>query len=160
MVLTSSAYFIFLAGIFLLYWPVAKNRALALAVILFANLFFYAKWDLFYLWMIPAAATIDFCLGLALGKAKPRALRLGLLLLSVAMNIGILVSFKYMPFLLENYAAFTAHPVTKWAWMVVSRLAVWSRASRADSVATNSTSRSNWAMCKSWLMPPACWASI
>ena len=116
MVLTSSAYFIFLAGIFLLYWPVAKQRALALSVILFANLFFYAKWDLFYLWLIPAAATIDFCLGLALGKAKPRPLRSALLLVSIAMNLGILVGFKYMPFLLENYTAFSGHPVAKWAW--------------------------------------------
>ena len=102
MVLTSSAYFIFLAGIFLLYWPVAKMRALALAVILFANLFFYAKWDLFYLWMIPLAATVDYGLGFALGKAKPGWLRLVLVLTSVVMNIGILVGFKYMPFLLEN----------------------------------------------------------
>ncbi|MBY0506429.1 MAG: hypothetical protein K2X03_21090 [Bryobacteraceae bacterium] len=116
MVLTSSAYFIFLAGVFLLYWPVAKTRLLTLALILFANLFFYAKWDIFYLWMIPAAATIDFCLGLGLGKAKHRALRLALLLVSVAMNVGILVGFKYMPFLLENYAAFTGHPVMKWTW--------------------------------------------
>ena len=116
MVLTSSAYFIFLAGIFLLYWPVAKMRALALAVILFANLFFYAKWDLFYLWMIPLAATIDFCLGLALGKAKPGWLRLCLLLTSVAMNIGILVGFKYMPFLLDNYGVLSGQTMSKWAW--------------------------------------------
>lgn len=116
MVLTSSAYFIFLAGIFLLYWPVAKKRSLALAVLLLANLFFYAKWDLFYLWMIPAAATVDYGLGWALGKAKYGALRLGLLLTSVAMNVGILVGFKYMPFLLENYTAFTGHAVAKWAW--------------------------------------------
>ena len=116
MVLTSSAYFIFLAGIFLLYWPVAKKRALVLAVILFANLFFYAKWDLFYLWMIPLAATIDFGLGLGLGKAKQGWLRLCLLLVSVGMNIGILVGFKYMPFLLENYGVLAGHAMPKWAW--------------------------------------------
>ncbi len=116
MVLTSSAYFIFLAGIFLLYWPVARWRASALAVILFGNLFFYAKWDLFYLWLIPAAATIDYLLGLGLGRAKNGALRLLLLLLSIVMNVGILVSFKYMPFLLENYGAFTHQTMPKWAW--------------------------------------------
>ena len=115
MVLTSSAYFIFLAGIFLLYWPVAKSRALVLAVILFGNLFFYAKWDLFYLWMIPAAATVDYCLGLALGASKNRALRFVLVLLSILMNVGILVGFKYMPFLLENCSA-AGQPMAKWAW--------------------------------------------
>lgn len=116
MVVTSSAYFIFLAGIFLLYWPVARWRASALAVVLLANLFFYAKWDLFYLWMIPAAATVDYGLGWALGKAKHAGLRWALLILSVIMNIGILVSFKYMPFLLENYTAFSGHVMPKWTW--------------------------------------------
>src|SRR5260370_421663 len=48
MVLSSSAYFIFLVGVFFLYWPVARYRALSLAVILFANYFFYAKWASFY----------------------------------------------------------------------------------------------------------------
>ena len=63
MVLSSSAYFIFLVAIFFLYWPVARVRALSLAVILFANYFFYAKWDVFYLFLIPAASTVDFALG-------------------------------------------------------------------------------------------------
>ena len=49
MLSSSSSYFVFLVAIFFLYWPVARNRALALAAILFANYFFYAKWDLFYL---------------------------------------------------------------------------------------------------------------
>ena len=59
MVLSSSAYFIFLVGVFFLYWPVARFRALSLAVVLFANYFFYAKWDLFYLALIPAACPLS-----------------------------------------------------------------------------------------------------
>src|SRR5437588_3430916 len=103
MVLSSSAYFIFLVGIFLLYWPVARVRALSLAVILFANYFFYAKWDLFYLVLIPAASTCDYFIGLALQRFKAPALRRTLVSLSVLLNLGILASFKYMPFFLENY---------------------------------------------------------
>ena len=56
MVLSSSTYFIFLAAIFLLYWPLSRWRAAGLAVLLFANYFFYAKWDLFYLILIPSAS--------------------------------------------------------------------------------------------------------
>ncbi len=66
MVLSSSAYFIFLVGIFFLYWPLARVRAFSLAVILFANYFFYAKWDLFYLALIPAASTCDYLIALGL----------------------------------------------------------------------------------------------
>ena len=47
MLLFSSTYFVFLTAIFFLYWPLARSRALSLAVILFANYFFYIKWDLF-----------------------------------------------------------------------------------------------------------------
>ena len=75
MVLSSSAYFIFLVAIFFLYWPVARFRALSLAVILFANYFFYAKWDLFYLALIPVASTCDFLIALGLQNFKAPALR-------------------------------------------------------------------------------------
>src|SRR5205809_8028895 len=107
MVLSSSAYFIFLVGVFFLYWPVARFRALALAVILLANYFFYAKWDLFYLFLIPAASTCDFLIGLGLQRSQTKWLRRGLVSLSVLLNLGILASFKYMPFFLENYARFS-----------------------------------------------------
>ena len=66
MLLSSSPYFIFLAAVFLLYWPISRVRLLTLSLILFANYFFYAKWDLAYLAIIPAASTIDFLLGLGL----------------------------------------------------------------------------------------------
>ncbi len=116
MLLSSSAYFIFLFAVFFLYWPVARVRALTLAVVLFANYFFYAKWDLFYLALIPIASTIDFCLGLAIQHTKNTAGRRLLLLLSVSMNVGILATFKYMPFLLQNYAHLSGNPAPEWHW--------------------------------------------
>ena len=110
MVLSSSAYFIFLVGVFFLYWPLARIRALGLGVILLANYFFYAKWDLFYLFLIPAASTCDFLIALALQHSKASALRRALVTLSVLMNLGILASFKYMPFFLENYTRASGRP--------------------------------------------------
>jgi D-alanyl-lipoteichoic acid acyltransferase DltB (MBOAT superfamily) len=117
MVLSSSAYFIFLGGVFFLYWPVARFRALSLAVVLFANYFFYAKWDLFYLALIPAASTCDFLIALGLQRCKSPALRRALITLSVLLNLGILASFKYMPFFLENYARFSGHAAPAWQWV-------------------------------------------
>src|SRR5262245_26969413 len=104
MLLSSSAYFIFLVAIFALYWPVARYRALTLAVILFANYFFYAKWDLFYLFLIPVASTCDFGIGWALDSTTKSWLRRLLVLSSVLLNVGLLATLKYMPFILENYA--------------------------------------------------------
>ena len=116
MLLSSSTYFFFLAAIFFLYWPLARFRAASLAVLLFANYFFYAKWDLFYLFLIPAASTVDFLLGLGLQRSQRNTVRRLLLLLSVLMNVGILASFKYMPFLLENWGLLTSRPVPQWHW--------------------------------------------
>jgi len=116
MLLSSSAYFIFLVGIFFLYWPLARMRALSLAVLLFANYFFYAKWDLFYLALIPIASTIDYSIGLALGRAEGKSARRALVSLSILVNLGILTAFKYMPFLLENFAKASGTTPIAWQW--------------------------------------------
>ena len=97
----------FLGAIFLLYWPLARTRALALGVILLANYFFYSKWDLYYLLLIPAVSSWDFAIGLGLQDSKnPRVRRL-LVSASIVMNIGLLAGFKYMPFFLDNWGRFT-----------------------------------------------------
>jgi alginate O-acetyltransferase complex protein AlgI len=114
LLLSSSAYFIFLVGIFFLYWPLARYRAYALALILFANYFFYAKWDVAYLALIPAASAIDFLIGLGLQRYKKPSLRLFLVTVSILMNLGLLAAFKYMPFFLESYAHLAGTSAPRW----------------------------------------------
>jgi D-alanyl-lipoteichoic acid acyltransferase DltB (MBOAT superfamily) len=144
MVLSSSVYFVFLVGIFLLYWPLSRWRAAGLAVLLFANYFFYAKWDLFYLLLIPGASFIDYLIGLGLGAglqrpaAGPSAAPTGalaplspawfqqlatrawfrrlLLSCSLVLNLGILACFKYMPFFLSTWSGATGHKAPAWHW--------------------------------------------
>ena len=144
MVLSSSVYFVFLVGIFLLYWPLSRWRAAGLALLLFANYFFYAKWDLFYLVLIPGASFIDYLIGLGLGAglqrpaagssalpapappplsaawfqqlAPPPWFRRLLLACSLALNLGILASFKYMPFFLSAWSGATGHKAPEWHW--------------------------------------------
>ncbi|MBM3784519.1 MAG: MBOAT family protein [Acidobacteria bacterium] len=92
MLLTSSAYFLFLAAIFFLYWPLSRWRAAGLAVVLFANYFFYARWDLRYLAIVPLASSADYWIGRALpGSAYPRLLAGA----SIALNIGLLAVLKF-----------------------------------------------------------------
>lgn len=106
MLLSSSAYFIFLVGVFLLYWPLARVRVAALGVILLANYFFYAKWDLVYLLLIPAASSWDFAIGLGLQDSKNPGVRRVLVAASIAINIGLLAGLRYVP------GASVALPVT------------------------------------------------
>jgi alginate O-acetyltransferase complex protein AlgI len=116
MLLSSSIYFVFLIGVFLLYWPLQRWRAAGLAVLLFANYFFYAKWGIFYLALIPAASFLDYLIGLALGSAKSPWLRRLLVTLSILMNLGILASFKYMPFFLETWSGLAGASTPAWHW--------------------------------------------
>jgi alginate O-acetyltransferase complex protein AlgI len=103
MAVTTSTYFVFLVAVFLLYWCVAKERRAALAVLLFANYFFYAKADLQYLALIPAASLVDYLIGRGLAYFTDPAARKGLLGASLALNLGILASFKYLPVAMTDW---------------------------------------------------------
>jgi D-alanyl-lipoteichoic acid acyltransferase DltB (MBOAT superfamily) len=94
---TTPAYFLFLAGVFFLYWAVARWRMAALSVLLAAGYYFYARWDLAYLALIPAASGIDFCCALSMGATKSTALRRLLLGISILANLSLLFALKYMP---------------------------------------------------------------
>jgi alginate O-acetyltransferase complex protein AlgI len=102
LLLSSSTYFIFLAAIFFLYWPLSRVRSLALGVLLFANYFFYAKWDMWYLALIPIAGTLDYFFGRGLQSSKNTIVRRILVGASILMNIGLLAFFKYTPFIFVN----------------------------------------------------------
>jgi D-alanyl-lipoteichoic acid acyltransferase DltB (MBOAT superfamily) len=97
MLLSSSAYFVFLAAIFFAFWLAARSRIAGLAVILFANYFFYAKWDLAYLALIPLASTADFLIGRALESFDRDGIRRLLVGFSIAINIGLIAALKYVP---------------------------------------------------------------
>ncbi len=116
MLLSSSTYFIFLVAVFLLYWPLSRARLLVLSLILFANYFFYAKWDLFYLALIPAVSSCDYVFGLGLQYSNRNWVRRVLVSASLLMNIGLLAAFKYMPFFLQNWAAVKGRPAPEWHW--------------------------------------------
>jgi len=102
MLLSTPPYFIFLVAIFVAYWLASRFRFGALAVIVFANYFFYARWDLAYLALIPAASTCDFFIGRALARENSSLLRRGLVSLSVALNVGLIASVKYLPFVADT----------------------------------------------------------
>src|SRR5260370_3009064 len=96
MLLSTPAYFTFLAAIFFAYWLVSRFRSGGLAVIVFANYFFYARWDLMYLALIPAASTCDFFTGRALEREQRPLMRRALVTLGIILNVGLIATAKYM----------------------------------------------------------------
>jgi D-alanyl-lipoteichoic acid acyltransferase DltB (MBOAT superfamily) len=116
LLLSSAAYFVFLVAVFFLYWPLARWRASALAVILFANYFFYARWHMAYLLLIPAASTLDYCVGLGLQRSSTQWVRRALVSFSIVMNVGLLAFFKYVPFFFSNWSAWSGQTAPEWHW--------------------------------------------
>jgi alginate O-acetyltransferase complex protein AlgI len=109
---TSAAYFAFIAVAFFVYWVLSRLRLLRLTVIVFANILFCARFGVFYAVLIPAAAAIDFTLGLGLMRFQQSFLRRLLLGISVVMNLGLLIGSRHMGAIL----AF-ARPAEHWDWI-------------------------------------------
>lgn len=110
MSLFSSAYFVFLAAIFVFYWTGSRWRTPALAVLLFGNYFFLARGDLIYLALISAASLTDYLIGAGLQRWQACWVRRFLVALSVTLNVGLIVASKWaglpwaLPISLSFYA--------------------------------------------------------
>ena len=90
----------------------ARGRKLWL---LGASYLFYAAWDWRFLGLILASTVVDFVVGRALdrdgggaGEGAGARARRAWLALSLAVNLGLLGTFKYLDFFLESAAAFAA----------------------------------------------------
>jgi alginate O-acetyltransferase complex protein AlgI len=99
MLLSTPAYFLFLGAVFFAFWLMTRFRFAGLAVILAANYFFYAKFSLAYLAIIPLASSCDFLIGRALERSEQQGWRRFLVGLSIALNVGLIASLKYFPLL-------------------------------------------------------------
>src|SRR5579863_4200484 len=88
----SGAYYIFVAVLFFLYWLRAESRFSRLAILLFANYLFCARFGLFYLLLLPVCSTIDYLVGLGLDRFRHSLLRRFLLAISVAVNLALLLA--------------------------------------------------------------------
>jgi D-alanyl-lipoteichoic acid acyltransferase DltB (MBOAT superfamily) len=98
MLVSAAPFFVFLVAVCLLYWAAAGSRRLQLAVLVAANLFFLARFNLIYL-ALPLAASADFLVGRGLGRSRKPASRRLLLGISLAINLGLLVGLKLVPLL-------------------------------------------------------------
>ncbi|MEM1042583.1 MAG: MBOAT family O-acyltransferase [Bacteroidota bacterium] len=96
MLFNSLAFLLFfplvVGGYFL--WPPRHRWMLLLA----ASYFFYGWWRVDYLALILFSTLVDYVAALAMGRRETRAGRRPFLLLSLASNLGLLFSFKYLGF--------------------------------------------------------------
>ncbi len=78
-----------------------KKCILRNSFLLLTSLFFYYKVGGLYFFLLLISTFVDFFIGLGLGFFQKKAMRKGLLILSLFVNLGMLAYFKYFYFLAD-----------------------------------------------------------
>ncbi len=89
--------FLFLAITFTLYFLTRRLAAVRLPLLLFTSLVFYAWGEPAFVPVVIASSVLDYWLGLRIARGASWAVTVGVL-----ANLGILVTYKYLDFLLAN----------------------------------------------------------
>jgi alginate O-acetyltransferase complex protein AlgI len=104
MLFNSFEFALFLPIVFLLYWFVfnkqVKWQNLFLLVV---SYIFYGWWDWRFLLLIAFSTTLDFWVGVQLGKIEEARKRKIVFALSCLVNLGFLGFFKYFNFFIDNF---------------------------------------------------------
>jgi len=104
MLFNSFSFLIFFILIFFSYWKVFnRNIKVQNIFILVMSYVFYGWWDWRFLTLIAFSTLIDYLVALKLGETRDEFRRKLLLSLSLGVNLGLLVFFKYYNFFLENW---------------------------------------------------------
>jgi alginate O-acetyltransferase complex protein AlgI len=98
----STSYFLFVAIVFFIYWANSTSLTWRLTVILVFDYFFCSRFGLFYVVLIPACATLDYLIGLALVRSSRPSRRRLLVSCSVLLNVALLVGSRHMGALLGS----------------------------------------------------------
>lgn len=104
MFFTSVAFIVFFIVVFTLYWLLRGKSANAQNIVLLvANYVFYAAWDWRFSGLLLLHTTINYSLGIFIGKAKTEKNKLSLLWLGIVTSLGCLFYFKYYNFFVSSF---------------------------------------------------------
>jgi len=93
------AFGVFLPVVFILYWMIQKRSLLLQNVFLLITSYaFYAYWDYRFLSLVIFSSVICYVAGIWIAEAQRQSTRKAILVVSLILNLGILVFFKYFNF--------------------------------------------------------------
>lgn len=92
-----AVFFLLFYSLYLVFGHKWQNRLL-----LAANFLFYAFWDWRFLSLIVASIIFNYYLGAAIGASETNPKRKSYLVLSICLNLGMLVFFKYFNFFIDG----------------------------------------------------------
>ena len=92
----------FFAILFPLYWALAKFHRTQNLLLLLAGYYFYACWELKFLKFLILSTVVDWACGLMVDRIEAPGKRKAFVLVSMALNLGMLGYFKYVNFFAES----------------------------------------------------------
>ena len=101
MIFNSFEYLVFLPVVFLIYWLVFRTVRSRNLFVVAASYIFYGWWDWRFLALIILSTLCGWLCGLSIGDSLAKGKRgraKGMLWLNVALNLGVLFTFKYFDF--------------------------------------------------------------
>lgn len=113
--LFSSLFFLFLflpIVVIIYFFPCFKNRGFRNNWLLLASFFFYAWGEPFFVLLMCLSIVINWWLAIVMEKRGGRW-RKNILFLTIVYNVGILIVFKYLGFILENLRCFVEVPIVE-----------------------------------------------
>lgn len=102
MIFNSIEYALFLPVVFGSYWLLRRHVRWQNALLLVASYVFYGSWDYRFLSLIIISTLVDYEVGRRIHRTDEERARKRLLILSLAVNLGILGFFKYFNFFIES----------------------------------------------------------
>ena len=106
----SSGLFLFLFGGFTFFYQFMRREVmLRIVYVTLFSLYFYYKTSGFFFLLLIAVSVSDFLIGKGIARSDRQGLRKGLLALSVALDIGLLIYFKYTNFFIGIVNGLSGH---------------------------------------------------
>lgn len=103
MLFNSIDFAVFFPIVFVLYWIFSKHLIARNTLLLISSYIFYGWWDWRFLFLIAISSIVDYLVGLQLHKTENVKRRKVLLLVSLFVNLGFLIYFKYTNFFIETF---------------------------------------------------------
>jgi len=106
MLFNSFTYVLFLWGVYVLFWTWKQKRPLRHSMVLVCSYVFYGYANAIYTVLLAASTITDYFAGLGIERARQRGSRRGMrgwMGVSLAMNLGLLGTFKYFDFFADSF---------------------------------------------------------
>jgi len=103
MLFCTQKFLFFFLVVFTVYWALPWQRV-RVVLLLIASYYFYASWNPMLASLIFLTTTLDYAVARLMDASASERLRRALLTLSIGVNVGLLVYFKYANFFLASLA--------------------------------------------------------